>query len=237
MEYNYYSYSGIGQRPVNEDYILPKAEFGTSELFVLCDGMGGHGNGDLAANFVANYVYDQLKINAELHTEQAHLIVEQTSAALVEYACTMGNPQMGTTLVFLKTEHNQALAGWVGDSRLYHFRNGEILFKTEDHSMVNWLAKKGALPGYHKHLEHIVWQAVGQKTEVNPDFARIENIHIGDIFLLASDGLTEVWADHDLAELTTEKPKKVTEQLLNRCRERARDNYSFTLIEALPASA
>ena len=237
MEYTYYSYSGIGQRHQNEDYLQPNSENGTSQDFVLCDGMGGHGNGDLASNFVANYVYSQLKQTPSLNTDYAQIIIEQTSAALYEYANAQGNPKMGTTLVFLKFESDKAFAGWVGDSRLYHFRNGEILFRTEDHSMINWLAKKGALPGHHKHLDHIIWQAVGQRLDIEPDFAEITDIQPGDVFLLASDGLTEVWSDIELADLSVYKPAELAPHLLNRCREIARDNYSFTLVEALPSLA
>lgn len=233
MEYRYFSHSGIGKRPKNEDCIVPKEKNGTSQSFVLCDGLGGNGDGDVAANFVAGEIYNQLEQLQTLAAEHAHAIVEQTSAALQEFAQKHGNPQMGTTLVFLKTEKNKALAGWVGDSRLYHFRGGEILFRTEDHSIVNYLAKKGALPGYHQHLSHIIWQAVGLSASISPDFAEIDNIQHNDIFLLVSDGVTEVWADNELAELSTNKAADIVSFMLHRCKEQARDNYTFTLVEAI----
>ena len=107
MEYRYFSHSGIGKRPKNEDCIVPNEKNGTSQSFVLCDGLGGNGDGDVAANFVAGQIYNQLEQLQTLAADHAHAIVEQTSAAS---ATLISQPSEARQTAYSRTSTQEPLS-------------------------------------------------------------------------------------------------------------------------------
>ena len=114
---------------------------------------------------------------------------------------------MATTLVALLVADNYAVWGHVGDSRLYHFRNGKLLHRTEDQSLVNMLLARGALNEADSATfpqRHVILQALGQDT--TPEFV-IHNpvkLKANDGFLLCSDGIWELISDTELLALWQE---------------------------------
>ncbi len=236
MVYSYKTVSHIGKRAKNEDDFFPREHGLNTDLFIVCDGLGGHGDGDLAASFVADHLASELNSMKTLNAEKARKALFKVDANLKRYAQQVGNPKMGTTTAFIKTNRSAALLGWVGDSRVYHLRDGKILFRSSDHSMIELFRQNGQLADEDVDsfpLRHIIWQALGQHhNDLQPALEYVPQVQPGDRFFLATDGLTNSCDDTFLSELLMQDPDAVMTTLTEKCTKTATDNFTFTLITA-----
>ncbi len=236
MVYSYKTVSHIGKRAKNEDDFFPREHGVNTDLFIVCDGLGGHGDGDLAASFVADHLALELKKMKTLNADKARKALFKVDTNLKRYAQQVGNPKMGSTAAFIKTTSQSALIGWVGDSRVYHFRNGQILFRSADHSMAELFLQNGQLSAEDVDtfpLKHIIWQALGQHhSDLQPALEYVPEVQSGDRFLLATDGLTNSCDDTFLSELLMQDPDAVMTTLTEKCTKTATDNFTFTVITA-----
>lgn len=110
---------------------------------------------------------------------------------------------MGTTCVLSIFQGDQARVAWVGDSRAYVLRNGQLLAATSDHSLANELIRAGRLhPDEAETFEYsnVITRALGADAGVLPDITAID-LEPGDLMLLCSDGLTGMVSDERLAEV------------------------------------
>ena len=136
-----------------------------------------------------------------------HLLLSAHQAVFAGRKVNTPTFNMATTLVALLVADNYAVWGHVGDSRLYHFRNGKLLHRTEDQSLVNMLLARGALNEADSATfpqRHVILQALGQDT--TPEFV-IHNpvkLKANDGFLLCSDGIWELISDTELLALWQE---------------------------------
>ncbi len=128
-----YAYiSKMGGRSYNEDSIRV-LKSGSKYLFALADGLGGHGNGDIASDIAVNSIFisDDMDIKSDLreYFETAQKAVLDKKMSNIQY----GN--MMTTLVLMQLEKNRISWGHVGDSRLYYFNDCKLQTRTLDHSV------------------------------------------------------------------------------------------------------
>ncbi|RTL13380.1 MAG: hypothetical protein EKK56_05510, partial [Flavobacteriaceae bacterium] len=126
-----------GKREINEDSL----EFQCGKFYVICDGIGGNGNGQIASKLVAETVKESL-----LKSKSILEAIEESERVLSSYK--KKNPiteAMATTIAVAEILDNSILISWAGDSRIYQFRDGKIVFKTSDHSWVADAVKKGVL--------------------------------------------------------------------------------------------
>lgn len=235
MIYTYQAYTCAGKRPSNEDDFYPRNHGEQSNFFIVSDGVGGHGDGELASKFVVDELAEELHKIQELGSSEPLKILAEVNYRLKLRAQEIGNPKMGSTVAFLVGERQQALVGWVGDSRIYHFRKGELLFRSKDHTLVELLFENGDLTQeqYANYpMKHIIWQAMGsQMKELQPGLELLSDVKPGDHFLLATDGLTEVWPEHDLLSVFSKSKETIAEELITRCHKHATDNFTFMLVE------
>lgn len=196
-------------RPQNEDCIAADARAG---LAVLADGMGGHNAGEVASRMAVELVASQLSQQraqgAPLDAPRAEaLIAAQVAAAnatLLEAA--RAEPEyrgMGTTLVVAVWHDHGVSYGHVGDSRLYLLRRGELRRLTRDHSIVQEQLERGAItPEQARYApnRNVLTRAVGIDPEVEADVCTRE-VEPDDVFLLCSDGLTDMVGDADIERI------------------------------------
>ena len=235
MIYTYQTVTHQGKRDRNEDDYYPRNTASNSDLFIVCDGLGGHGDGDLAAAFVANKLAQELHKLEELDGEQAIEAFNRVDDQLFRYAVQVGNTKMGSTAAFIKMNGQKALLGWVGDSRIYQFRNGKMCFKSTDHTLVELMQQNGQLSEEDLKtfpMKHIIWQAIGPHNGPLKPSVEISNVEPGDRFLLATDGLTNSCDENYLGELIMQDQETVVQALHERCQEVATDNFTFTVISA-----
>jgi serine/threonine protein phosphatase Stp1 len=221
------------KRRVNEDSVLVRTERG---LWAVADGMGGHEAGDVASSAVV----EALSIvpphpNLERFVNDAMTALQNVNHQLIQLARQGTHPRtIGSTVVSLVISGEQFACIWAGDSRAYRVREGEIAQLTRDHSLVQDLIDAGMLAPAEAEGHpnaNVVTRAVGATDDLKVDVSSGE-IRPGDLFIIASDGLTRVVND-DLIydELTSKALEQAADRLVEMVLERgAPDNVSFVIV-------
>lgn len=228
----------VGQkRDHNEDTVASDAEIG---LVVLADGMGGYKAGEVASEIAVLTIVAELKETMAMqepgHADavtgmqvESRLLYEAVAKANESiYSVSQDQPQcagMGTTLVVGLFTNNKLLAGHIGDSRMYRLRNDEFTQITEDHSLLQEQIKSGLItPEQAKvsHNKNLVTRAVGIDSEVVLELHEHE-VEVGDIYLLCSDGLSDLVEDEDI-HLTLSTLSANLELAANQLIQMANDN-------------
>ena len=209
-----YSIQEFGQRkdaqgnPHQEDSIYPLhgKQTDADRLFILCDGMGGHDAGEVASATVCEAMSQS--VNASVPNSEALFTDDMLLKAVADAFHALdqkdngASKKMGTTMTFLKLHAGGATIAHMGDSRVYHIRPGkdadstQILFVTEDHSLVNDLIKIGELTPEEAKVspqKNIITRAMQPHMERQPkaDIHHVTDIKPGDYFYLCSDGMLE----------------------------------------------
>jgi serine/threonine protein phosphatase PrpC len=221
MKFTIYQNSRQGPRQYNQDR-LAYSYSKDALLLVLADGMGGHRNGEIAAQLAVKTLTDAfqrlavpaLSSPAKFlieHVQQVHDMIENVTQAedLIE------SPR--TTIVAAIIQRGYLYCTHVGDSRLYHFRNGHLLFRTEDHSVVQSLYKKGMITkeemATHPYKNKI-YNCLGGETPPQIDLADRHELFEGDTVLLCTDGVWGVISDQQIKEII-QRNSNITEATID----------------------
>ena len=198
--------SDVGKvRRINEDACLDLAE---QNLWVVADGMGGHSAGDFASQSIVKVLSEaEFVPNAADYVDQVEERLLAVNRALYDEAQRRGET-IGSTVVLLLTHGSQAIWLWVGDSRIYRWRQGHLEQLSIDHTHLEEMIVSGQLEreGTEDHpAGTILTRAVGADPEVavDMDMAPIQD---GDVFLLCSDGLNKEVTDEEIAGMLADRP-------------------------------
>jgi serine/threonine protein phosphatase PrpC len=201
-------------RQSNQDSCDARAEIAA---FVVCDGVGGAAGGEIASRLATESFLDAV---ASLRSEHSRSDpAAATTPSLLHQAICAANQTvleraqrdptlrgMGTTLVAALADPADRRRLWVahvGDSRCYRLRQGTFDLLTRDHSLVEEHVRAGMLTrrdAESSPIRNIITRAVGSEPVVEPDIAAHVSLP-GDIFLLASDGLTRELPDAAIAQV------------------------------------
>jgi protein phosphatase len=214
--------SNIGlKRTHNEDsFFLPEVD----RLAIVADGMGGHASGEVASKMAVDTVAEHFRMTREDgeltwpykldHGDKydaMRLVNGIQLANLKIYDRAQrdeGCHGMGTTIVSALFVDGKVLIGHVGDSRVYRFRDQQLVQLTEDHSLLNDYIKMKRLAaedvGKFPH-KNVIVRALGMKESVQVDFLT-DAIRVGDTYLLCSDGLSGMVDDPGLSSILTDEP-------------------------------
>src|SRR5438477_11736020 len=194
-------------RSGNEDNFAAEAD-PQRGLFIVADGMGGHAAGEVASEMAVQIVYRELTEIRDLETNGVERRITDSlktaNRAIHERTLVEVDKQgMGTTVSVLIVAGRRYLIGQVGDSRVYLLREGALTQLTKDHSYVQEQVDAGFLTPeqarYHPY-SNVIPRCVGAGETVEPDTYSGE-LKTGDVFLVASDGLTGMVEDRRLAQL------------------------------------
>lgn len=172
-------------------------------LFAVADGMGGAQAGEVASKLAAAAL-EETDPGALAGPERLISLIQEANRRVYERASSdPATSGMGTTMTVALVEGEGVTIGHVGDSRAYLVREGRLEQLTEDHSLVNELLKSGKLSREEAEVHpqrSVITRAVGTDPDVDVD-AFVVDAEIGDIFLLCSDGLTDMVGDDDILEI------------------------------------
>lgn len=207
-------------------------------LALVADGMGGHNAGEQASRIAAETI---ARAYFDSHEAPRKALLSAIAAANRSvYDAAAGTPEwkgMGTTGVTVAICRNLAWWAWVGDSRLYLARGGEIYRLTEDHTVVQDMVRRGwmtAQEAENHDDRNVLERAIGthEKVEASCSGAPMRLLE-GDRLLLCSDGLHDVVRDDEMAaSLTGPDIHAASEQLLALALDRGGpDNISLVVIE------
>lgn len=231
-----------GKRQNQEDCLYPRLDVASNadRLFVLCDGMGGHENGEVASQLVCDVLPEFLRE----HRTDGVLTDDMLQDAIDEVfrrinAIDKGSArQMGTTLTMLALHQGGATMAHIGDSRIYHLRppEGRILYKSRDHSLAYDLFLAGEITldemkNYPR--KNVITRAIMPGLERQPrlDIAHTTDIQAGDYFFLCSDGMLEQMSDGQLLAILSADDSDEAKQhhLIDETQHNA-DNHSAWII-------
>ncbi len=189
-------------RVINEDACLALPERG---LWAVADGMGGHEAGDIASQMVVETLQQIAPPAgwAEFREAVREVLCEVNQRLREESAQRYQNRTIGSTVVVLIAYETQCACLWVGDSRIYRLRDGQLQQLTRDHSHVQELVDQGLIAPEeaHRHpLANVITRAVGSADDLQIDEV-VHPLHSGDLFLLCSDGLNKTVSDEEIARL------------------------------------
>lgn len=234
-------------RERNEDAIDWDASLGVA---MLADGMGGSQGGDVASRTALQSIKDDLRrALADVNRHGPRARTREVRGALVMELVRRANQGvrksasrdnrlsgMGTTLVMVLVGPDFLTAAHVGDSRLYRVRGGSVERLTEDHSMVRELVQRGkmdAAQAARSRHRNVITRALGKSQDVEVDVAH-HAIAADDIFMLCSDGLTNMLSDAELGTVFDANPEDLAAAARDAvwlANERGgRDNISIVLI-------
>jgi protein phosphatase len=229
-------------RSGNEDNFTVDAS-PTRGIFIVADGMGGHAAGEVASEMAVRIVQRELSPVRDLDGEDVVQMVatalKRANRAIHDRTLTETDKQgMGTTVSALLLAGTRYLIGQVGDSRVYLFRDGGLTQLTKDHSYVQEQVDAGYLTPeqarYHPY-SNVITRCVGAGNDVEPDIYRGE-ARAGDLFLVASDGLTGMVDDRRLAQLlgSRAEPERKVQSLIAEANGRGGlDNITAIIVQVL----
>jgi protein phosphatase len=192
-------------RSGNEDNYLMLSDRG---VFIVADGMGGHAAGEVASEMAVRIISREIGSLRGVTDDQAgeriqRAIVSANEAIFERTLSEHDKRGMGTTTTVLALLPGRYLVGQVGDSRAYLLRNGSFLQLTKDHSYVQEQVDAGLLTPEQARVHpysNVITRCVGAGSEVVPDLY-FGTLNPGDVLLLASDGLTGMLEDEQLARI------------------------------------
>ena len=232
--------SDKGRRGNNEDSIFPLSEIVSSadRLYMVCDGVGGASRGEVASSMACDVInsFFCTFLKGDPDVDFVNKAVQYVETCFDTY--TSDYPEaigMATTLALAYIMPSAVLIAHIGDSRIYHLRKGKILYRTEDHSLVNELIKEGELSpeeAEHHPKKNIITRSLGisENSELDEEFFQLTK---NSILMLCTDGLTNMVEDTKLERLLN-----ISESLPDKCqrlvdeanRAGGNDNISVLLV-------
>lgn len=234
MRIEWHAATDVGAvRRINEDSYFTSEELG---VWAVADGMGGMARGDWASAQVVTRLRELTRaptLEAMLDRIVAALVAANAAILAESEAC---GARMGTTAVVLAVEDDRFAVAWVGDSRAYLWRHGQLHRLTRDHSQVQDMVDHGIITAAeaetHK-MRNVLTRAVGVVADFAVDTI-IDSLAGDDIVLLCSDGLHGVVGEAEMASILAEHPlDRAADVLIERCHARgAPDNITLVTVAA-----
>jgi serine/threonine protein phosphatase PrpC len=251
MPLEFASATDVGRkRDHNEDALLVMPE---QSVAVVCDGMGGHESGEVASGIGVETVkrFFELAFDPEATWPFRYDRTKDEGSNLLSVAAQWANQRireagdganagagkrgMGTTFVGCLLRGNKAWFGWVGDSRGYVWRRGELHATTTDHSLLNEMIRTGRLS--HEEIENfqhknVITRALGMADQTEVD-VNSWDLEAGDVCVVCCDGLTGMVTDERIAEILAGQAdlKKACQQLVDEANENGGvDNITVALV-------
>jgi serine/threonine protein phosphatase PrpC len=203
MKFHTASVTSKHGRPSNQDfasYVL----LDRLGCWVVADGLGGHSGGEVASRLAVERITAAFEASPGITPEDLWGYLQAAQNTILERQ--QAQPElasMRTTVVFLVANNQTAACAHLGDSRFYHFREGQIIFQTKDHSVPQALVNAGELAPedlrFHEDRSRLL-RALGEDVELRPAITSQQEIQPRDAFLLCTDGFWEYVLEEEMQQ-------------------------------------
>ena len=235
---------GIGKTDVglkrtnNEDAFVVRPDLG---FWAVADGMGGAAAGEVASRIFVETATEAFTSNSTEETQMDRVknaFTLANSRMLDHVAAHPDHAGMGCTAEILAISGDDIFIGHIGDSRTYRLRNAELKQLSQDHSLVQEQINQGLISEQDARshaMRHVILRAVGNKEPIELDLLKGKGLP-GDIFLLCSDGLTDMIDDAAIRNCLTqgESLQALADQLIELAKAAGgKDNITVVLVKLL----
>jgi len=228
------SFSEQGSRKTNQDFVMIEKIGQNTDLILVADGMGGYDGGDIASKMVCESICTYLSSQSVINQEAIQKAVNKSNLAVRQYQSDHGI-KMGTTIGGIVISENESCCFWVGDVKIIHFRAGEIIFESKDHTLISEMVEHGTVASAEKieKYRHVVTRSIhGEVKDSIIGFESFGPIACGDILMACTDGITDVMDAYSIHECLYSSDN--IDDGINRIKElvevEGRDNYSGVVI-------
>lgn len=235
-------YSQQGGRANNEDNIFPAAGKATPDQkwFMVCDGVGGMAWGEIASAVAVEGFNDYFLNHPETMATPDYIGLALADVQTKFDHQLASRPEakgMATTFTLLYLHQAGVTVAHIGDSRVYHLRDGKIIWRTQDHSLVNELLRAGVISPQEAQTHpkrNVIDRAIqGSDRPVLPDVQILNDVRPGDYFFLCTDGVleqvTEGFLESVLSEPISNEQKQ--QKLIAQSTGQTKDNFSAYLVQ------
>ncbi len=235
----------IGDRHEQQDRvaIITSERNPGAMLAIVADGMGGRTGGRQAADQVistAESLFCDLSEHDSTFREMLlHLAAEAHSVIRLTAVSSEKEPHSTFCALFIKKQY--AFWAHAGDSRLYFFRSGKLVHLTEDQTYAQQLREDGRHEDAEiaaQRYKNILVSALGINKKPKVVIGEENSLRVGDVFLLASDGMWAYFEDDELSHLLNDlSPRDASEEMMSLARERSEgrgDNLSLAIVKLEP---
>lgn len=224
-----YEYTNKGSREINQDFVIHSVISSNTAIMVVADGMGGYSFGEIASQVIGESIVEFVRMNISNFspTELLKESIIYANDCLMLKRLSLGAKSIGAVVSVLLTIENEAYFTWLGDSRLYLYRDGIEVYRTQDHSVINELSKIKNLNS--SDIDR--YSSVVTRSIMGDDrLGKVEVSHVsaqqGDIFVLCTDGFHK-----ELAMSNATEYNDSYKDLLDSKSANISDNYSFIKFE------
>lgn len=240
MKFTHATLSHPGGRKVNEDASGNLTIAAEQGCWVVADGLGGHGGGDVASRIVVDTIVDAYRSNPEFSSVQLGKMLGMAQQAILRQQQDNDRLSgMRSTAAVLMLDDAKAWWAHVGDTRLYHFANGRIVRQTKDHSVPQAMVNAGDI-GYddirHHEDRNRLTRSLGNDGKVRTTILDLPvAIDEGNAFLICTDGFWEFVTETEMEATLAKADTPVNwlaqmESILLRKAPADHDNYTATAI-------
>lgn len=239
-------FTEIGRKDNQEDYLYPASADTDTRVFILCDGMGGHDNGEVASRVAGSTLGDYLTSCSDIDIPIFETGLAKAYDAL-DNIDTNSAKKPGTTMTCLCLNDDNYLVAHIGDSRIYHIRpslyntetkRGGILYQSSDHSLVNDLLRAGELTEEEARdfpQKNVITRAMQPHLpkRYKADAYVFNDVKGGDYFFLCCDGILEQLSNEDLCRILSDDMLSDDQKLAAIkaiCDGKTKDNFTCWLI-------
>ena len=200
----YASITNCGNRSVNEDSIGIRQK-GNCTCFVLCDGLGGHGMGDVASSLVRDEIIKSFEENEKIETFLEGIFHKAQDKLIEEQVIQNAKSKMKTTAVCMIADEKKVHVGHIGDSRFYAFSKNKVKIQSKDHSVpyMLYLAKEIKENEIRNHPDRsMLLRVMGTQWQGNMyELLKPFSLKKYQAFLLCSDGFWELITEEKMCEI------------------------------------
>jgi len=223
-----------GKREINQDYVLIRNLNPETFLFIVADGMGGYEKGEIAARLVSESILTYLSSLPDIDSNHVQKAINKANLAIRQFKQKAGI-KLGTTVGGTIITSNEALCFWVGDVKVFHFKYNILQKESHSHTLMNEVLDKGSIinPELINKYKHVVTRSVqGEVDRSQIDFFKVELIDENDIFLVCSDGVSDMLSGIQIQQIleSTESYVEAMNSIEESLLREAKDNFSMVLI-------
>lgn len=227
----YYFFSESGKRAKNEDVILIEKLNQNANLFLIVDGMGGYQKGEIAAQIIAENIVTYLRTLSVFGEQDIENAIRKANLALKQFNAQQ-QIKSGGTVGGILLDENIAYCFWVGDVKIFHFKNNKLKWQSESHTLLNELFGEtvNKSPELKKRYGHIVTRSVsGKRENFRIEVYKSLDIDKIDSYVICSDGVHNIITTEHISLFLSENNS--VNEIQKYLSINSEDNFSFILVK------